>query len=360
MEFWVGWFDVWRTGKHSTRPAEECAKELDDLLALHASATIYMFQGGTNWGFNAGGNSSETFQPFVTSYDYDALLDEAGDVTPKFEACREVIHRQLKLDRPKKSFPPVRKAAYGQVQLSESVSLDEALPAISNPVQSPVPLTMEQLGNGHGFVIYRTQLPAIYRGQSLVLRGMHDWCHVRLNGQTLATWYRNDPQPTIVLEFDTPQATLEVIVHNLARSNFGHRMLETKGLTQGVFVGPHLHDERAVFDWTHFALPLVTLPNVPFKPVSKIAGPAFYRGSLTINDEPADTYLRLPSFNLGCVFINGFNIGRYWNVGPQMTLYVPAPMLRRGGNEIVIFDVVGCESAVVEFVDKPELDRAIS
>ena len=273
--------------------------------------------------------------------------------------CREVIHKHLKLDRPKQSFPPVRKVAYGQVKLSESLSLDDALPALTTPVRSAVPLTMEQLGNGHGFVVYRTQLPAIYRGQSLVLRGMHDWCHIRLNGQTLTTWYRNDEQPAMVLEFDTPQATLEIIIHNLARSNFGHRMLEPKGLTQGVFVGPHRHDERAIFNWTHHALPLQTQPKLPFAPISNIPGPAFYRGSLNITDEPADTYLRLPTFNLGCVFINGFNLGRYWNVGPQMTLYVPAPMLRRGENEIVIFEAVECGGAVVEFIDKPELDRAI-
>jgi beta-galactosidase len=136
-------------------------------------------------------------------------------------------------------------------------------------------------------------------------------------------------------------------------------MLESKGLTQGVYVGPHRHDERAIFNWTHHALPLLTQPQIPFAPITNIPGPAFYRGSLNITDEPADTFLRLPSFNLGCVFINGFNIGRYWNVGPQMTLYVPGPMLRRGENEIVIFEAVGCGSAVVEFVDKPELDRAL-
>jgi len=358
MEFWVGWFDVWRSGKHSTRPAEECAKELDDLLALNASATIYMFQGGTNWGFSAGGNLSEQFQPFVTSYDYDALLDEAGDITPKFDACREVIHKHFSIDRPNRTFTPVRKVAYGQLKLTESLSLEDALPSLSAPVQSPVPLTMEQLGNGHGFVVYRTQLPAIYRGESLVLRGMHDWCHVRLNGQTLTTWYRNDEQPKIPIEFDTPVAALEIIVHNLARSNFGHRMLEPKGLTQGVFVGPHRHDERAIFNWTHHALPLVTQPKLPFTSQNEVSGPAFYRGSLSITNEPADTFLRLLSFNLGCVFINGFNIGRYWNVGPQMTLYVPAPMLRQGENEIVIFEAVGSGNAVVEFVAKPELDRA--
>ena len=203
MEFWVGWFDQWRTGKHATRSAEETAAELDALLALNAHAVIYMFQGGTNWGFSAGGNLSDEFKPFVTSYDYDALLTEAGDTTPKFEACRKAIHKHLKLDRPKQSFAPSKKGAYGKVQLTEAATLDAALPVISTAVHSGTPLTMEQLGHGRGFVVYRTELPAIYRGEQLILRGMHDWCHVRLNGNSLATWYRNDPQPAITFDFSS-------------------------------------------------------------------------------------------------------------------------------------------------------------
>lgn len=356
MEFWVGWFDEWRTGRHATRPAAETAAELDALLALpNAHAVIYMFQGGTNWGFTAGGNLADVFQPFVTSYDYDALLDEAGDVTPKFLACWDVIHRRLKLNRPKATFPPAPKAAYGKLPLTESAPLAAALPA---GVASATPLPMEQLGHGHGFVVYRTVLPAIYNGQPLVLRGMHDWCHVRLNDATLATWYRNDPPPPMTLAFAGPTATLEVLVHNLARPNFGHRTAEPKGLTGGAFVGRTRHDERALLGWTCHPLPLLERPPVPFGPAAAGAGPAFHRGTLTIAGEPADTFLALPGFHLGCVFVNGFNVGRYWDVGPQVTLFVPAPMLRPGDNEIVVFEAVGCDAAVVEFRDRPELDRA--
>ena len=355
MEFWVGWFDEWRTGKHSARPAAECAAELDAVLSLGASAAIYMFHGGTNWGFTAGGNLSDVFRPFVTSYDYDALLTEAGDVTPKFTACRDVIHRHLRLTRPKATFPPSPKAAYGRVPLTEAAPTDAALgPGIT----SATPPTMEQLGHGHGFVVYRTVLPAIYAGQPLVLRGMNDWCHVRLDGRTVATWYRRDEQPKMLLDFAGPTATLEVIVHNLARSNFGHRTTEPKGLTGGAYVGPHPHDERALFGWTCHALPLLELPAIPFGPVKSVAGPAFYRGTLTVTAEPADTYLALPGFHLGCVFVNGFNVGRFWSAGPQATLYVPAPLLRRGDNDVVVFDAVGdVRKPTLDFRDRPELDR---
>ena len=357
MEFWVGWFDEWRTGKHATRPADECARELDDLLSVENShAVIYMFQGGTNWGFTAGGNLSDEFKPFVTSYDYDALLTEAGDVTPKFAACRDVIHRHLGLDRPRATFPPSPKAAYGRVELTESAPMDAAL---TPAVRSAVPLTMERLGHGCGFAVYRTELPAIYRGEPLVLRGMHDWCHVRLDGRTLATWYRRDPPPPMPLAFDGPVGRLEVLVHNLARSNFGHRTTEPKGLTGGAFVGPTRHDERALLGWSCQSLPLLELPpSLPFGPADAVAGPAFHRGTLTVAGDPADTFLALPGFDLGCVFVNGFNVGRYWNVGPQATLYVPGPMLRPGDNEVVVFDAVGRGAAAVEFRDRPELDRA--
>ena len=360
MEYWVGWFDEWRTGKHATRGAEDTAKELDDLLSIpNTNAVIYMFQGGTNWGFTAGGNWSDAFKPFVTSYDYDALLTEAGDVTPKFEACRAVVRKHVRAVQPEATFPLLPKAAYGAVTLHLAAPLDAALPAIATEVPSATPLTMEKLGHGQGFVVYRTTVPAIYRDEPLVLRGMHDWCHVRLDGRTLATWYRRDEQPAMALDFEGPEATLEILVHNLARSNFGHRMLEPKGLTDGAYVGPTRHAERALFGWTCQSLPLLWLPDkLPFGPAEGMTGPGFYRGTLTIDGDPADTFMALPSFDLGCAFVNGFNVGRYWNVGPQGTLFVPAPMLRSGDNDIVVFEAVGCGRPVVVFRDRPELDRA--
>ena len=359
MEYWVGWFDQWRSGKHATRPAEDCAKELDALLSLPDShAVIYMFQGGTNWGFTAGGNLSDEFKPFVTSYDYDALLTEAGDTTAKFDACRDILRKHSKSDLPKRTFAPSKKAAYGRVDSDGSVALDAVLATISSAVISPSPLPMEQLGHGRGFVVYRTTLSSIYRGESFVLRGMHDWCNVRLNGYSLATWYRNDAQPRLVLEFTGETATLEILVHNLARSNFGHRMLEPKGLTEGAFVGPTRHDERALFGWENYALPLEKLPSLTFGPAVLQSGPAFYRFVLNVDAEPCDTFLALPGFNLGCVFVNGFNIGRYWNVGPQATLYVPGPMLEQGVNEVIVFEAHRCTTPTLEFRDRPELDRA--
>lgn len=357
MEYWVGWFDEWRTDKHATRPADDCAAELDKLLSIdHSHAVIYMFQGGTNFGFSAGGNLSDEFKPFVTSYDYDALLTEAGDTTPKFDTCRKVVHQHLNLDRPAKQFAPSKKTAYGQIKLDRFVPLNQAVSVISEPVQSASPLSMEKLGHGSGFVLYRTQLSSLVKGLPLVLRDMHDWCHVMLNGKTLAKWYRRDPMPEMILDFPGESARLGILVHNLARSNFGHRMTERKGLTGGAFVGKSRHDERALHGWTCHSLPLLKEPPLTPEGAPLDGGPGFYCGELTIPGEPTDTYLELPGFDLGCVFVNGFNIGRYWNVGPQTRLFVPAPMLKAGSNTITVFEAVGSTSAVADFSDQPALE----
>ncbi|MBC7785822.1 MAG: beta-galactosidase [Burkholderiales bacterium] len=346
MEFWSGWFDTWGNKEHIKRDAATYAGELDKTLAMGASMVFYMFQGGTNWGFNAGGNLSETFQPFVTSYDYDALLTETGDITEKYRLCRDVIHNRLGTKRDKKEFAPAARRGYGTIALSEHVPLESALSSVCDKVESAAPLTMESLGHGRGFVLYRTRLSKNYRGQNLVIREIHDWCNVMLNGKSVATWYRADPQPTITLEFETDELVLDILVHNLARSNFGHSMHEQKGIAKGVYVGPKLHDERAIFGWENYSLPINDATGLPFVARANMNGPGFYRGTLDITGEPRDTFIALPGFEIGCVLINGFNIGRYWSAGPQKTLYLPAPMLRSGANEVVIFEAVRAGESV--------------
>jgi beta-galactosidase len=184
---------------------------------------------------------------------------------------------------------------------------------------------------------------------------MHDWVHVMLDGETLATNYRNLRMPEMLLEFEGDTVSLEILVHNLGRSNFGHLMAERKGITEGVFVGPHRHEERAIFNWTHHPLPLNDLSPLDFRKGQPKGGPRFFRGTFNV-EEPADTFLKLDGFDFGCAFVNGVNLGRYWKIGPQKTLYVPGPMLKRGTNELVIFEAAGAEEdAVAEFVDAPQL-----
>ena len=339
MEFWVGWFDTWGDDKHHTRAAPETAVELQKVLDTeNASVNIYMFHGGTNFGFWAGANLHETFMPFVTSYDYDALLTEWGATTPKYDACRDVLHKFA--NKPLKT-PAVCVAApraFGQIALKEFASLDSALPAISQPIRHAVPRSFEKLGSmsdrfdGNGYVLYRTTLSKLYRGEHLQLRDLHDWAHVMLDGKPLATVYRNDPHPTIPLEFESESATLDILAAHLARSNFNYQMSETKGIAGAIVGGPKINDQRNLFGWTHFPISLdVGLSRVPFQPLPawhRSTTPTLYRTTFDI-DTPADTFLDLDGFTLGSVLLNGFNLGRYWSVGPQKALYVPGRCCRR-------------------------------
>lgn len=356
MEFWVGWFDTWGDKAHAARDPAEAAKNLDDLFNADASVNIYMFHGGTNFGFTSGGNlTDEIYKPFVTSYDYDALLSEDGQITKKYEACRAVVHKHLNKPLNSIDIAPIARKSFGKVELSESIPLIDALPALSRPIKHVRPRPMEKLGHGNGYVLYQTTLDARYKDQNLVIRGMHDWAHIMLDGKTLATWYRNEPMPTMKLEFAGQTALLEILVHNLGRSNFGHLMAERKGITEGVFVGPSRHDERALFHWNHFPLPMNDVSALDFHKSKETAGARFFRGHFNV-DEPADTFLKLSGFNFGCAYVNGFNLGRYWKIGPQKTLYVPGPLLKAGRNELVIFEAAGAvESAAAEFVDLPDL-----
>ncbi len=354
MEFWVGWFDTWGDAAHHSRSAPDAAHHLDQLLSTGASVNIYMFHGGTNFGLTAGGNLSDTFKPYVTSYDYDSLLTESGDITQKFELCRDVIHKHLQRAVESTPLPSSTKRGFGKQKLARICSV-ASLAAGEKSVESVTPLSIEQLGHSNGFVLYRTTLPEIYRNHRLVIRGMHDWCNVMLDGKSIATWYRNDPMPEMRLDFAGRQGVLEILVHNMARANFGHRTAERKGITEGVFVGPpSRHDERALFGWEQVAMPMVVAPKPQPSDIGPGTAAGLFEGTFHV-DQVADTYVRLDGFGLGCVFINGRNLGRYWKIGPQKALYLPASWLRVGPNEICVFEADRCDDPTVEFVDQPVL-----
>lgn len=351
MEFWVGWFDTWAGEKHSQRAADDAAKELNQLLEAGGHFVFYMFHGGTNFGFTAGANLNNKFSPYVTSYDYDALLDEPGDTTPKYEACREVLKKYTTTGSTR-VFDKAPRKAFGNVELTEFTGLFDALP---KPTHHVAPQPIEKLGHGNGYVLYRHQLAGINRGEKLRIRGMHDWCNIFLNGQSLATWYRNDEHPEVKLDFDGDSATLDILVHPLARSNFGHMMKERKGITQGVYVGPQLHEERVLWHWDHYVLTEKHVAGI--KATSPATnGPGIYRGTFNV-DAHATTFLALPGWNFGFVILNGFNLGRYWKVGPQKTLYVPPSLLKAGKNDITIFEAVGCENPHINLQAKHEIGQ---
>lgn len=348
-EFWNGWFDHWGEAPH-TRPPEEAAQALEEILAEGASVSLYMGHGGTNFGWMNGANwfPQTGYQPTITSYDDDAPLDEAGDLTPKYYAMREVIGRYAPLpDLPK--IPPAVKLSLGEVTLDESVSLLESLPVLSTPVPANSPEPMELLGQAYGFILYRARLSGPRPENRLTLHELHDRAHIFASGTLVGILERERPEQTLAFSVPPAGLMLDILVENMGRVNYGPMMAqERKGITQGVLFGLQF-----LYGWTIFPLPLDDLSRLSFAP-GRAPLPAFYRGTFAVS-HPGDTFLALPAWTKGVAWINGFNLGRYWSRGPQHTLYVPAPLLRQGQNELVVLELDGVSRPVVEFRDQPDL-----
>ncbi|OZQ67322.1 beta-galactosidase [Paenibacillus sp. VTT E-133280] len=349
MEYWNGWFDHWRE-EHHTRPAEDVAKVLDEILSLGASVNFYMFHGGTNFGFynGANGHTFDSYEPTITSYDYDSLLSESGEPTAKYYAVREVISKYADLG-PVELPAPVAKRAYGRVEMKEQASLTANLNRISVPIHSAYPEPMEKWGQDYGFIHYSTFLTGPRPKEEFFIQDLHDRALVFLNGELTATLDRVEPE--VKLEFEVPAEGLHVsiLVENLGRINYGPYMRDCKGITEGVRYG-----RQFLSEWTTYTLPLTDLSGLQFEGLFKQVEPSFFRSTLVV-DEPCDTFLSMEGWTKGVVFINGFNLGRYWNIGPQKTMYVPGPLLKQGDNEIVIFELHSTSDTAVTFVDLPEL-----
>lgn len=347
MEMWNGWFDAWGDEKHHTTDAATYAGVVDDMLK-RGSLNMYMFIGGTNFGFTSGANHYEKFLPDVTSYDYDALLTECGDVTPKYMAVREVMAKYA--EEPLPAVPENRrKRTYGKVRLTESAGLFSNLPRLSAPISSDVPRCMESYGTGYGYIAYRTRLNRDYQNTALTFESLGDRAQIYVNETLVGVVYINDGELKIHLSAKEGDV-LTVLCENMGRANFGPKMMRKKGIAGRCLLGGKIH-----FGWEVYPLPMDNLDAVRFEEAASSEPSRFYRGSFEV-DEVADTFLYTDSFRKGFVVINGFNLGRYWEIGPQRSLYVPASVLRKGKNEILLFESDGIKGeAEVEFLDYPTL-----
>ncbi|MCX4862853.1 beta-galactosidase [Streptomyces sp. NBC_00257] len=330
-EFWIGWFDRWGT-HHVVRDPDHAARELDELLATGASVNFYMFHGGTNFGFTNGANDKHTYRPTVTSYDYDAPLDEAGDPTPKYTAFRDVIAKYASVpDGPVPS--PGPKLAPRTVALTGSAGLLASADALGTAVDARRPLTMEELEQDFGFVLYETKLPL--KGPALLeVEQVRDRAQVFVDGQPVGVLERESHEHA--LSFVVPRAgsTLSVLVENQGRVNYGQGIHDRKGL-----LGKVLLDGAEPAEWASRPLPLTELSALGFEVAAAApVGPTFHRGTFEVAD-PADAFLHLDGWTKGNAWVNGFALGRYWSRGPQRSLYVPAPVLRAGTNEIVVLEL---------------------
>lgn len=357
MEFWNGWFDHWGE-EHHVRDAEDAAGVFAEMLELGASVNFYMFHGGTNFGFWSGANCPvrDQYEPTVTSYDYNSPLDESGHPTDKFFAVRDALSRIAPIPAEVMLPAPIPRAGYGTVKTSASVTLFAALDALSQPIHSPYPRPMEELGQNGGFILYETQISGPRDENELFLQDCRDRALVFLDDEYLGVMERWNPEQRIRFAVPEGGAKLRVLVENMGRINYGPYMMDRKGITEGV-----RHGLAFLFDWTIRPLPLEDLSGLELGPINRVADrsaahvPAFHRAELHVAGEPADTFLRLDGWVKGVVYVNGFNLGRYWNRGPQKTLYVPAPLLRSGANEIIIFELHDKGKGEIRFEDTPDL-----
>jgi beta-galactosidase len=347
-EFWVGWFDHWG-GPHHVRPAADAAADLDRLLSAGASVNIYMFHGGTNFGFTNGANHKHAYEPTVTSYDYDAPLTESGDPGPKYHAFREVIARHAAVpDEPAPA--PAPRLPLTEVDLDHRAPLLPYVRGLSS-TSTEMPVTMNELGVHTGYVLYRTTLPGSGDGLLHFPGGVGDRAQVFVDGASVGVLERERHDETLSVRVPHTGAVLEVLVENMGGVNYGPRIGAPKGLLGPVsFQGTDLHG------WECRAVPLDDLAAVPFGPsgARTDAVPAFHRGTFEV-DTPADTFLALPGWTKGQAWVNGFHLGRYWNRGPQHTLYVPAPVLRSGANELVLLELHATTGTRAQLTDTPDL-----
>jgi beta-galactosidase len=353
-EFWNGWFDRWG-GLHASRPPESAAEDLDRLLAAGASVNLYMFHGGTNFGFTSGANDKHTYRPTITSYDYGAPLDEAGDPTPKYAAFREVIARYAPV--PDAPLPePSKKLSMLGLRLPQRAPLFTQLPALGAAVAADRPLTMEELaawhgaGQGLGFVLYETRLDT--PGPVLLhAPGVRDRAQVFVDGQPAGVLERESHDHALAFTVPPGGARLSLLVENQGRVNYGQAIHDRKGL-----LGPVTGGGAPLTGWSSRALPLDDLSGLSFEDAGPrpAVGPAFHRGEFDVAG-PADTYLDLTGWTKGCAWVNGFALGRYWARGPQRRLYVPGTALREGRNEIVVLELHAAARAAVDLRDTPDL-----
>ena len=348
-EYWDGWFDSWGAHHHTTS-AEDAAADLDALLAAGASVNLYMFHGGTNFGLTSGANDKGVFRPIVTSYDYDAPLDEAGDPTPKYWAFREVIARYAPVpgERP----PAARPAPAGEVELHALAGTLDALETHTPGVPTDDVPTFAELGHDAGLVLHLASA-ASPAAAVLAVGEVRDRLHVFADSRPVGVLAREEHATALTIP--PISSRLQLLVENEGRVDYGPRLGEDKGIIGGVRI-----DGEPVTGWTSHALAPEDLVAVaerlepdPARPPG-LAGPTFARGRFDV-DEPVDRFLDLSDLGRGIVWINGFCLGRYSSRGPQRTLYVPGPVLRAGGNDILVLELRAAAIARARFVASAEL-----
>ena len=361
-EFWSGWFDKWGA-RHETRPAKDMVDGLREMLQKNISFSLYMTHGGTSFGHWAGANSPG-FAPDVTSYDYDAPINEAGQVTPKFFELRNMMQEF----QPKgKKMPAIPKqipvTSFPQVKLTQVSPLFENLPEahVGRNIQ-----TMEEFNQGWGTMIYSTILPEVQGQSKLSLIDAHDFAQIFIDGKYIGKLDRRLGEKDLTLPSIRKGAKLDILLEAMGRINFGRAIKDFKGITDRVELtididgqtftsnlknwNTHLFPSSYEFSASRNFVPLDANAKAPI---------GFYKGTFTIK-KVGDTFINMEHWGKGQVWVNGHAMGRFWNIGPQQTLYMPGCWLRKGENEIIVMDVVGPTNPVVEGLSTPIIDQLLN
>lgn len=341
-EFYPGWLSHWAEPFPQVS-ASDIARQTEAYLKNDVSFNFYMVHGGTNFGFTSGANydKKRDIQPDMTSYDYDAPISEAGWTTPKYDSIRNVIKKYVKYEVPN---PPAR------IPVIEipSIKLNKVTDLLAyadkmQPVTSNEPMTFEQLNQGYGYVLYTRHFNQPISG-TLEIPGLRDYAVVYIDGEKAGVLNRNTQ--TYSMEIDVPfNATLQILVENMGRINYGSLITENnKGIISPITIA----GKKITGGWNMYKLPMDQAPdcdkmgsctymNSTAQGAKLKDCPVVYEGTFTL-DKTGDTFINMEEWGKGIVFVNGKNLGRYWQVGPQQTLYLPGAWLKEGENKIVIFE----------------------
>jgi len=342
-ETYPGWLTHWKE-KYQKPDKAIILKQVTYLLDHKRSFNLYVVHGGTNFGFNAGANAfnATQFQPDITSYDYDAPINERGEPTPQYFTLRDLIAKYTKQKLPK--IPqPTAVTAVAPFKMEPFTSVWNELPAA---IKSPQVKSMESMGQYSGFIVYRTKLIGRKSGE-LTINEPHDYALVLLNGKLVDSVYRDGGKWTIKLpETEVKEPVLEILVENMGHINFAQYLIDRKGITDRVTL-----EGMTLFNWEIFNLPMDDsyMSSLKLNAQGDLHDGVFFKGSFELKTA-ADTYLDLSKFKKGVIWVNGHNLGRYWNVGPQFHLYCPANWLKKGKNEVTIFDLHQKTSAEISGV----------
>lgn len=342
-EYWAGWFDKWGEAHHETDGKKE-AEEFRWMIERGYSVSLYMFHGGTTFGWMNGADTHKghDYHPDTTSYDYDAPLDESGTPRYKFDLLRQAIIDVTKVIPP--ALPElVPHVSYPVEPVERSASLWDVLP---KPVEALNPLTFEDLDQSYGYVLYQTGLVA-GEGGKLVLNGLHSYAQVYIDRKLVGVVDRRTEIFEIQLPHVDKNSVLDILVENTGRVNYSKVIRnERAGLTGEVNL-----DGKTKTGWKMYPLPMDNLDHLHFSKRS-CSGPCFYQTTMNVN-KPADTWLDTRGLHKGQLWLGKHNMGRFWSIGPVYSLYLPAPWLKKGKNNITFFDLQGNESMAIKSVNGP-------